>query len=79
MPAGCLQPCVGLGGLARSPHFVEVRHERVRIGLRIFKRLLRQPCVVSLAHIGWKTFDVKVRELFVAGVLRRSSSMNIAM
>src|SRR6059058_5867713 len=30
--------CVGLGGLARSPHFVEVRHKRVRIGLWIFKR-----------------------------------------
>ena len=45
--ARCLQAACslggGLGGLARSPHFIEVRHERVRIGVRIFKRLLRQP------------------------------------
>src|SRR5437868_14433450 len=60
---------VSLGGLARSPHFVEFRHKRMRIGVWIFKRPFGQPCVVSLAHIGWKTFDVKIRQLLVARLL----------
>src|SRR5438477_1763414 len=61
---------VSLGGLARSPHFVEFRHKRMRVRLRIFKRPLCQPCIVSLAHIGRKTLYVKVRQLLVARLFR---------
>src|SRR4029077_11356698 len=49
--ARCLQAArslrVSLGGLARSPHFVEFRHKRMRIGVWIFKRSFGQPRVVS--------------------------------
>src|SRR6266480_1684293 len=62
---------VSLGSFTRSRHFVEFRYKRMRIGVWIFKRLFGKPCVVSLAHIGWKAFDVKVHQLLIARLLRR--------
>jgi len=38
----------------------------MRIGIRIFERLLCHPRVVSLAQLGRKTFDVEIQQLFVA-------------
>src|SRR5437867_13435350 len=55
---------------SRAPRFVEPWHKWMRIGVRIFKRSLRQPCIVSLAHIGRKTLYVKVRQLLVARLFR---------
>ena len=40
------------------------------IGVWIFKRLFRHPCVVGLAHVRWESFDVKADEFLVAGLLR---------
>src|SRR5947208_10305847 len=57
-----------LGGLARSPYFVEFRHKRMRVGVWIFKRPFGQPCVVSLAHIRWKTLVVKIHALLIASL-----------
>src|SRR5213080_5323645 len=62
---------VGLGGFARSRHFVELRHKWMRSGIRIFKRLLRKPCVVGLAHIWREALDVEVRQLFISPLLCR--------
>src|SRR5881227_4022536 len=59
-----------LGGLARSPHFVQFGHKRMRIGVWILKRSFGQPCVVSLPRIGRKALDVEVRDLFIARLLR---------
>jgi hypothetical protein len=40
------------------------------IGIWIFERLLCQPCVVSLAQLGRKAFDVKIQQLVVARLMR---------
>ena len=38
---------VGFGGFARAPRFVEFRHKRVRISVRIFKRAISSPLTTS--------------------------------
>src|ERR1700757_1771543 len=62
--------CGSVGSFSRPSHLIQVRHKRMRIGVWIFKRLFRQPCIVSLAHFGRKTFHVKLRQLLIARLFR---------
>src|SRR5438477_4846917 len=59
-----------VGPLAAPLHLVNVGHKPMGISVWIFKRLLCQPCVVGLAQLGRKAFDVKVHELVVARLMR---------
>ena len=70
-PAACPQHWMWLRPLRVSHGSHKAWHERMRLGVRIFERLLRQPCIVGLADIGRKTFDVEIRQFLVPGLLRR--------
>src|SRR5262249_27917815 len=58
--------CGGLGSFSHPSHLIQVRHKWMRIGIRIFERLLCHPRVVSFAQLGRKTFNVEIQQLFVA-------------
>src|SRR6266576_1524109 len=38
----CCSRRIGFGGFAGAAHLIKVRHERMWIGFRVFKRLLRE-------------------------------------